>query len=270
MTPDHSHKTLAELLDLSGRRAVVTGGAKGIGAQTARRLAEAGADVVIADLDLSAATATATDIANATGRTIVAAFIDVGDTASIVAAADVAVSRLGGIDIWVNNAGIYPTTGPAIEATDEFIDRMLSINVRGSFAGAREAAKRMQADGTKGGVIVNLASIAGMSATPGISAYVMSKHAVIGMTKVLSREFAPLDIRVVAVAPGPIDTPGVQDQLAPLKAAGVDVGAMLSKTPLGRGGVPDDIARAIVFLASDLAAWVNAETLVVDAGSLAR
>ena len=265
MIPDHSHKTLAELLDLSGRRAVVTGGAKGIGAQTAHRLAEAGADVVIADLDLSAATATATDIANATGRTTVAAFIDVGDTASIVAAADGAGSRLGGIDIWVNNAGIYPTTGPAIEATDEFIDRMLSINVRGSFAGAREAAKRM-----KGGVIVNLASIAGLSATPGISAYVMSKHAVIGMTKVLSREFAPLDIRVVAVAPGPIDTPGVQDQLAPLKAAGVDVGAMLSKTPLGRGGVPDDIARAIVFLASDLAAWVNAETLVVDAGSLAR
>jgi 2-deoxy-D-gluconate 3-dehydrogenase len=122
----------------------------------------------------------------------------------------------------------------------------------------------------KSGVIINLASIAGLSATPGISAYVMSKHAVIGMTKVLSREFAPLDIRVVAVAPGPIDTPGVQDQLAPLKAAGVDVGAMLSKTPLGRGGVPDDIARAIVFLASDLAAWVNAETLVVDAGSLAR
>ncbi|MBM3799156.1 MAG: SDR family oxidoreductase [Actinobacteria bacterium] len=265
MIPDHSNKTLAELLDLSGRRAVVTGGAKGIGAQTARRLAEAGADVVIADLDLSAATATATDIASATGRTTVASFIDVGDTASIVAAADVAVSRLGGIDIWVNNAGIYPTTGPAIEATDEFIDRMLSINVRGSFAGAREAAKRM-----KSGVIINLASIAGLSATPGISAYVMSKHAVIGMTKVLSREFAPLDIRVVAVAPGPIDTPGVQDQLAPLKAAGVDVGAMLTKTPLGRGGVPDDIARAIVFLASDLAAWVNAETLVVDAGSLAR
>lgn len=265
MIADHSNRTLAQLLDLTGRRAVVTGGAKGIGAQTARRLAEAGADVVIADLDLSAATATATEIANATGRTTVAAFIDIGDSATIVAAADVAMSRLGGIDIWVNNAGIYPTTGPAIDATDEFIDRMLTINVRGSFAGAREAAKRM-----KSGVIVNLASIAGLSATPGISAYVMSKHAVIGMTKVLSREFAPLDIRVVAVAPGPIDTPGVQDQLAPLKAAGVDVGAMLSKTPLGRGGVPDDIARAIVFLVSDMAAWVNAETLVVDAGSLAR
>ena len=265
MIADHSNRTLAQLLDLTGRRAVVTGGAKGIGSQTARRLAEAGADVVIADLDLSAATATATEIANATGRTTVAAFIDIGDSATIVAAADVAMSRLGGIDIWVNNAGIYPTTGPAIDATDEFIDRMLTINVRGSFAGAREAAKRM-----KSGVIVNLASIAGLSATPGISAYVMSKHAVIGMTKVLSREFAPLDIRVVAVAPGPIDTPGVQDQLAPLKAAGVDVGAMLSKTPLGRGGVPDDIARAIVFLVSDMAAWVNAETLVVDAGSLAR
>lgn len=265
MIPDHSHRSLAELIDLSGRRAVVTGAAKGIGAQTARRLAQGGADVVIADLDLTAAATTATDIAASTGRTVVAVTLDVSETASIVAAADAAVSRLGGIDIWVNNAGIYPTTGPAIEATDEFIDRMLTVNVRGSFAGAREAAKRM-----KSGVIVNLASVAGLSATPGISAYVMSKHAVIGMTKVLSREFAPLDIRVVGVAPGPIDTPGVQDQLAPLKAAGVDVGAMLSKTPLGRGGVADDIARAILFLVSDLAAWVNAETLVVDAGSLAR
>ena len=148
MIPDHSHKTLAELLDLSGRRVVVTGGAKGIGAQTAHRLAEAGADVVIADLDLSAATATATDIANATGRTTVAAFIDVGDTASIVAAADVAVSRLGGIDIWVNNAGIYPTTGPAIEATDEFIDRMSFADIKTIGEALSKAAEEQEKNAT--------------------------------------------------------------------------------------------------------------------------
>jgi len=225
MIPDHSHKTLAELLDLSGRRAVVTGGAKGIGAQTAHRLAEAGADVVIADLDLS----------------------------------------FGSIDIWVNNAGIFPTTGPAIDAADSFIDRLLEVNVRGSYAGAREAAKRM----SRGGVIVNLASTTGFRAAPGISAYVVSKHAVVGLTKSLALEFGALDVRVVGVAPGPIDTPGVQDQLAPLKAAGLDVAKRMSQTLLGRAGQADDIARVILFLASDMAAWVTGEVVVVDAGSLA-
>ena len=270
MIDDHSERSLAELWSLTGRCAVVTGGAKGIGAHTALRLAEAGADVVIADLDVDGATSTAAEITEKTGRRALAVHIDVADTATIIAAADTTVARLGGIDIWVNNAGIFPTTGPAIDATDEFLDRMLDVNVRGSFAGAREAARRMKARHVKGGVIVNVASIAGLSATAGISAYTISKHAVIGMTKVLSREFAPLDIRVVGVAPGPIDTPGVQDQLAPLRAAGVDVGAMLTGTPLGRGGVPDDIARTITFLVSDMAAWVNAETIVVDAGALAR
>lgn len=265
MIDDHSERPLSQLWSLSGRRAVVTGGAKGIGAQTAHRLAEAGSDVVIGDLDVDVAASTAAEIADRTGRRALAVHMDVADTATIVSAAETAVTRLGGIDIWVNNAGIFPTTGPAIDASDAFLDRMLDVNVRGSFAGAREAARRM-----KGGVIVNVASIAGLSAMAGISAYTISKHAVIGMTKVLSREFAPLDIRVVGVAPGPIDTPGVQDQLAPLRAAGVDVGAMLTGTPLGRGGVPDDIARTIVFLVSDMAAWVNAETIVVDAGALAR
>lgn len=265
MIDDHSERSLTDLWSLAGRCAVVTGGAKGIGARTAARLAEAGADVVIGDLDVDVAASTAAEIADRTGRRALAVHMDVADTATIVSAAETAVTRLGGIDIWVNNAGIFPTTGPAIDASDAFLDRMLDVNVRGSFAGAREAARRME-----GGVIVNVASIAGLSATAGISAYTISKHAVIGMTKVLSREFAPLDIRVVGVAPGPIDTPGVQDQLAPLRAAGVDVGAMLTGTPLGRGGVPDDIARTIVFLVSDMAAWVNAETIVVDAGALAR
>jgi len=275
MIDDHSERSLAELWSLTGRSAVVTGGAKGIGARTALRLAEAGADVVIADLDVDAAASTAAEIADRTGRRALAVHVDVADTATIIAVADAAVTRLGGIDIWVNNAGIFPTTGPAIDATDDFLDHMLDVNVRGSFAGAREAARRMKAGRIQGhrisgGVIVNVASIAGLSATAGISAYTISKHAVIGMTKVLSREFAPLDIRVVGVAPGPIDTPGVQEQLAPLRAAGVDVGAMLTGTPLGRGGVPDDIARTIAFLVSDMAAWVNAETIVVDAGALAR
>lgn len=265
MIADHTGRPLAELQSLSDRRAVVTGGAKGIGAASARRLAEAGADVLIADLDESGAAAMADELMARYGHRASAIRLDISDTASIVAAADFCVERLGGIDIWINNAGIYPTTGPAIEATDDFIDRLLEVNVRGTFAGAREAARRM----SKGGVIINLASTTGFRAAPGISAYVVSKHAVVGLTKSLALEFGPLDIRVVGVAPGPIDTPGVQDQMAPLKAAGLDVAATMARNPLGRAGQADDVARVVAFLASDMAAWIHGEIVVVDAGSLA-
>lgn len=264
MIPEHSQRPLFDLLGLHGRGAVVTGAASGIGLATATRLAEAGADVVVADLDATAAGAAAARITANGGGRAVALRIDVTDSASLAAAADLAVAEFGHLDIWVNNAGIYPTTGPALEASDEFIDRMMEVNVRGSFAGAREAARRM----LRGGVIVNLASTAGFRPAAGISAYVTSKHAVIGLTKNLALELAPRDIRVVAVAPGVIDTPGVQAQLAPLKAAGLDVGSRMSRTPLGRAGHPDDVARVITVLASDLAAWVTGVTVPVDAGSL--
>ena len=264
MIHDHTNRPLVDLLSLAGRRAVVTGGARGIGAATCRRLAEAGAAVLVADIDLAAAQATADEIVRAGGKAI-SARIDVTDTVSVSAAADQVVGELGGLEVWVNNAGIYPTTGPASEVADDFIDKMLEVNVRGTFAGAREAARRM----VNGGVIVNLASTAGFRAAPGISAYVASKHAVVGLTKNLAIEFAARDIRVVGVAPGVIDTPGVQDQLAPLKAAGLDVGARMSHTLLGRAGQPDDVARVITFLVSDLAAWVTGSVIPVDAGSLA-
>ncbi|MEY2995692.1 MAG: hypothetical protein RLZ86_91 [Actinomycetota bacterium] len=265
MIPDHSHRSLDELWRLDGRRAVVTGGARGIGAQIARRLSEAGASVLLADLDPVEAERTATEIRSATGRPTSAIGLDVSKTASIATAADRAVELWQGIDIWVNNAGIFPTTGPAIDATDEFLDRVMSVNVRGTYAGAREAARRMES----GGVIVNLASTTGFRAAPGISAYSISKHAVVGATRALALEFASRDIRVVAVAPGPIATPGVDEQMAPLKAAGLDVAAVMARNPLGRGGVPDDVARVVTFLASDMATWITGEIVVVDAGSLA-
>ena len=261
MIADHTERTLIDLLSMAGRSAVVTGGGRGIGAATVRRLAEAGASVVAADLDVAAAEKVAAD---APGN-VIAAAVDVADSASLAQLAELAVSEFGRLDVWVNNAGIYPTTGPAIEATDEFIDRMLEVNVRGTFAGAREAARRM----TEGGVIVNVASTAGFRAAPGISAYVASKHAVVGLTKNLAIELGPAGVRVVGVAPGVIDTPGVQEQLAPLKEAGLDVGARMTRTLLGRAGQPDDVARVITFLASDLAAWVTGDVVAVDAGALA-
>lgn len=262
---DVSDQPVDRLLDLRGRVAVVTGAARGIGAATAKRLAEAGAAVIVADLDLAGAEQSAKEIA-ATGATAVARAVDVADTASIVALAEAALAEFGGLHVWVNNAGIYPTTGPILEAADAFVDRMLEVNVRGTYAGAREAARRM----SEGGVIVNLASTAGFSGAVGISAYVASKHAVVGLTKSMANEFGPMGIRVLGIAPGVIDTPGVQEQLAPLKAAGLNLAATMASSPLGRVGVPDDVARAILFCASDLSMFMTGSTLLVDGGSLAR
>ena len=265
MIDDHSHRSLLDLLSLQGRTAVVTGAASGIGRAIAARLAEAGAAIVVADLDTDGAERAASEIGATSNTRVIAAHVDITDSATLAAATDRAVSELGGLDIWVNNAGIYPTTGQAIDADDDFIDRMLQVNVRGTFAGAREAARRMD----HGGVIVNLVSTAGFRAANGISAYVTSKHALVGLTKNLAIELAARDIRVVGVAPGVIDTPGVQEQLAPLAAAGLDVAATMNRTLLGRAGQPDDIARMVLVLATDLAAWVTGDVVVVDAGSLA-
>jgi NAD(P)-dependent dehydrogenase (short-subunit alcohol dehydrogenase family) len=264
IVPDVSDRTLAELISLRGRRAVVTGAARGIGAQIVRRLAEAGAAVVAGDLDGDVAGGVAEEVSALGGRAI-GCGLDVSDSASLAAAADLAIAELGGLEIWVNNAGIFPTTGPALDADDAFVDRMLHVNVRGTYAGAREAARRM----ANGGVIVNLVSTAGFKASTGISAYVASKHAVVGVTKALALEFGPLGVRVLAVAPTIIDTPGVREQMAPLKESGVDVEARVAANPLGRMGVPDDVARVVLFCCSDMAAFMTGSTVAVDAGSLA-
>jgi len=261
---DVSGKSLTDLLSLAGRVAVVTGAARGLGAQTVRRLAEAGAHVIAGDLDVAATEALAAEVTAAGGGRVVASHMDVADTDTICAVADQAVADFGRLDIWVNNAGIFPATGPAIDVTDDFVDRMLTVNARGTFAGCREAAKRM----TNGGVIINISSTAGFVAGNGISAYVASKHAVVGITKALALEFGPMDIRVLGIAPTVIDTPGVRHELQPLKDAGLDIEAKLAQSPLGRIGVPDDIARMVVVCASDLAIYMTGSTVAVDAGRL--
>jgi NAD(P)-dependent dehydrogenase (short-subunit alcohol dehydrogenase family) len=264
VAPDLTATPLSQLISLAGKRAVVTGGAKGIGERIAFRLAEAGAAVIIGDIDVAGAEGAASAIAAATGSPVEAVALDVTDTASIAAAADRAVAA-GGLHIWVNNAGIFPTTGDPLEVTDEFVDRMLEVNVRGTYVGAREAAKRM----SDGGVIINLASTAGFKAGVGISAYVASKHAVVGITKNLGVELGPRGIRVLGLAPTVIVTPGVTEQMAPLKAAGLDIEKRMAANPLGRGGVPDDIARVALFCASDLSAYMTGSVIPVDAGALA-
>ncbi len=249
-------------IDLTGKRAVVTGGALGIGAQICARLAQAGAEVILTDMD-GAGEQTAAELASQ-GLAVSWQTCDITDTAQLAAAAD-AAKAAGGLDIWVNNAGIYPTTGPVIDVTDEFLSRMFEVNVRSQFSAAREAAKRMD----HGGSIVNLASIAALRGGAGISAYSASKAAVVAMTHAMAHEFGPRSIRVNAIAPGVIDTPGVRAQLAPLKEQGIDIERTIAGNPLGIGGQPDHIAAAALFLVSELAAFVNGHVLVVDGGSTA-
>ena len=249
---------LSGLIDLTGRRGFVTGGGQGIGAAIAKRLVEAGAHVTIGDIDASAA-----GVAEAIGAEFVRC--DITSASDIDAAIRAAAGADDRLDIVVNNAGIFPTTGPMLEAGDEFVSRMLDVNVRATFSVARDAAKHMCA----GGSIVNLASIAALGGGANISAYAASKAAVVSLTRAFARELGPRGIRVNAVAPGVIDTPGVQDQLQPLKASGVDIASRISANPLGLAGQPDHIARAVLFLVSDLAAFVTGHVLVVDGGSTA-
>ncbi|MEU3339483.1 SDR family NAD(P)-dependent oxidoreductase [Streptomyces sp. NPDC002144] len=266
--PDVSSRSLAELISLSGRLAVVTGGARGLGRAIAERLGEAGADVLLADLEVKLAHTAAEELGRRGRGRALAAHLDVTDAGSVAATADLAVREFGGIDIWVNNAGIFPAV-PALEMTEETWDAVFAVNARGAFLGAREAARRMSEAGN-GGVIVNVVSTAGFRGTgPGLAAYVGSKHAARGITRQLALEFAPFGIRVLGVAPTFVPTEGNMEAAA---AAGVPSDTFLSVMqpgPLGRIGVPDDIARVVLFCASDLAAFMTGSTLLADAGETA-
>ena len=256
--PDVSEKSIAELLSLKGRNAVVTGGARGIGLAICERLAEAGANIVVGDVREDLGKEAAEHIAQQWGVKALFCVVDVSDGASIARLADTTVQELGGIDIWVNNAGIYPFS-PLVEMPDELWDRVLDINLRGTFIGAREAAKRMIA-AHKGGVIINLASTAGYQGGASIAHYVASKHGVRGLTKSLAIELGPQNIRVLALAPTLISTPGISE-------SGLDT-SMFASLPLGRVGVPDDVGRVALFCASDLSMLMTGSTIPVDAGAL--
>jgi NAD(P)-dependent dehydrogenase (short-subunit alcohol dehydrogenase family) len=275
--PDVSSRSLADLVSLAGRIALVTGGGKGIGAAVARRLAEAGAGVMVADIDKAAAEQVAGEIREAAGSSggrssgssakAVGVELDVTDSAAVEAVVARAVAELGGLDILVNNAGIFPIF-PVLAMPDEEWDRVLRTNLYGAFYCAREAGRQMVG---KGGVIVNVASIQAFRAgAPGLAPYTSSKGALVSLTQALAVELGPMGIRVLAVAPTVVDTPGLQANMPIFQAAGVaDVIETVSATlPLGRTAVPDDVARVVLFCASDLATLMTGDTLLVDAGHL--
>jgi len=262
---------------LKGKRALVTGAARGLGAMIARRMAEEGAHVIVNDLNLSAAQATADEIGGD------ALACDVSDSAS-VAAMFAAVAKLGDLDILVNNAGISGIEGDNAarariarlaeaaaqgEAPEDSLDggitdisddswhRMIGVHLNGTFFCCREAAALMRPRGT--GNIVNMGSVMGTFGRPGGTAYCAAKAGILGFTRALAHELAPRNIRVNALAPGWIHT-DMTDPLKPMHPM------LEAQTPMGRLGDPDDIAWAAVYLASDEAKFVTGQVLSPNGG----
>ncbi|SFI90687.1 SDR family NAD(P)-dependent oxidoreductase [Amycolatopsis sacchari] len=266
--PDVSTHTISELVSLAGRVAVVTGGARGIGYAIANRFAEAGAHVVVADLDKAAAEQAAQEISGEHGARCLAGVVDVGNEQAVRDLADRVVRELGSPHIWVNNAGLYPAKS-LFEVTEEDWDLVLDVNLKGAFIGAKEAAKKMM-DAKSRGVIINMTSVSGYRASSrGNPAYVSAKHGIRGLTRSLATQLGPHGIRVLSVAPATVETPGLQQSRKEVAARGVPQIDSHQLKPLGRDGVPDDIARVALFCASDLSMLMTGSTLVVDGGVLA-
>ncbi|MFE3193597.1 SDR family oxidoreductase [Nocardia sp. NPDC059240] len=189
--------------DLTGKKIAITGGARGIGAATARLLADRGAAVALGDIDADLVDETAASIAAATGVRVVGLKVDVTDRDSFAAFLDEADEGLGGLDVLINNAGIMPT-GEFLDESDAVTDRQLDINVHGVITGSKLAGRRFAARGS--GHIVNIASVAGISAAPGVAVYCATKHAVVGLGAALHQELAPKGVTVTTIAPSFVNT----------------------------------------------------------------
>ncbi len=243
-------------MTLSGKIALVTGAAQGIGREIAMGLAADGADVAICDVNLEAAQKTASDIA-ARGRKTLSLKANVAVSAEVTSMIDQAVEKLGRIDILVNNAGIT-RDGLILRMKEEDWDLVLDINLKGAFNCAKAALKYLSKQ--RGGTIINIASIVGAMGNAGQANYVASKAGLIGLTKTIAREYANRGVTSNAVAPGFIDT-------AMTQALSENVRAELSKQiPLGRLGSPEDVANAVRFLASPAATYITGHVIHVNGG----
>lgn len=243
---------------LTGRVAIVTGAGRGIGKAIALGLADAGADVVVAARTASDIEATAGEI-TAKGRKALAVPTDVRQSDQVDNLVDKAVAQFGTIDILVNNAGGY-FVASTTELSEGGWDAIIRENLKSVFLCSKAAAKVMM--GQKKGNIINVASVVGFRAYTSNAAYGAAKAGIINFTKTLAVDLAPYNIRVNAIAPGFIATPGS------LQLLEVDKGlkAMVDRIPLGRLGQPEEVAQGIVYLASDAASYVTGQTLIVDGG----
>ncbi len=242
--------------DLSGQVALVTGAARGLGRAIAENLARCGAKVACVDVNAELLDQTAAAIV-AAGGTAMALTCDVTDSARVSAVVDEVVNAWGGLDILVNNAGITKDT-LLLRMKDDQWDAVININLRGTFLFTRSAARALMK--SQRGRIINIASVAGIMGNPGQSNYSASKAGVIGLTRTVAKEVASRGITVNAVAPGFIGTDMAH-------ALGDEIIEQIKKnTPLGRLGDPQDVADAVLFLASEGAGFITGHVLTVDGG----
>jgi 2-deoxy-D-gluconate 3-dehydrogenase len=255
--------------DLAGKGVIVTGGAMGIGWGIVKRFVEAGANVLVADVDDELAAHKVAEL-EGPGKAV-AMGVDVTDEMAGERLVDECVASFGSVDILVNNAGIYPMI-PMLELTREAWQRVIDVNLTGLSFVSKAAGARMAEQGA-GGKIINVASIDALHPSMvGLAAYDSSKGGVLMFTKAFALEMAPHGVNVNAIAPGGISTEGTA---APLAGSGLTADEMTAMTerfiaqiPLGRMGEPDDIAKVAVFLASSAADYITGELIVVDGGRL--
>lgn len=253
---------------LDGKTAIVTGGAVGIGRACVQRMAEEGAKVAILDMLETEGRSLAAEL-TASGHTAAFWQVDVSDEAAVKAAIDAAAQQFGGLHIMVNNAGISGSPKPTDQVTEEEWDRVQAVNVKGVFFGTKHAIAHLRRAGA--GSIINLSSIAGLIGIGGIAPYHASKGAVRLMSKNDAITYAAEKIRVNSIHPAYIWTPMVENHLRAtspdLEAAKAAAGSV---HPIGNMGEPDDIAWAVVWLASDEAKFVTGTEIVIDGGYTAR
>ncbi len=257
---------LQQLFDLSGKVAIVTGGAMGIGLGIVRRLTEAGANVVIVDINSEAGTRAVEEIRTSGWKS---EFVqaDVSDESQVREAVSFAVSRFNHVDILVNNAGIYPNI-PAMSMSPAGFERVLAVNLKSAFLFTKSVAERMIEQGT-GGKIINITSIDALHpSSVGLAVYDASKHGLWGFTKNTALELAPHNIQVNAIAPGGITTPGTgAGKPVPPDLEAV-IKHFMEKIPMKRMGDPDEIGTVALFLASRASSYMTGSRVVVDGGVL--
>lgn len=243
---------------LEGKRAIVTGGASGFGAGIARRFAEEGARVIVADLNGEAARALAAELGDAD----LGVAVDVSNAADVAALAETANRLLGGVDIVVNNAGVGHTPQPLDELADEAFDRIAAVNMRAIYLMSKVFVPAMKAQGA--GAILNIASTGGVSPRPNLTWYNASKGWVITATRAMAVELAPFQVRVNALNPVAGDTPLLKTFMG---ADTPEVRAkFLASIPIGRFSTPEDMGAAAAFLCSDDASMITGVALEVDGG----
>jgi len=260
-------KKIEQLFDLSGKVAIVTGGAMGIGKGISLRLAEAGASVIVSDINLEAARATVAEMA-AMGYRAKEFQSDTSKVMDAEKTVQAAINTYGDLHILVNNAGIYPFS-PAIDMPEALWDKTISINLKGPMFFAQAAARAMISKG-HGGKIVNIASVDAFHPTGNLVNYDASKGGVVMLTKALAKEWATKGINVNAIAPGAVQTPGAAAGFTGLNKEQAEAAtkAFLATIPLGRQGVPDDIARVALFLATEASDYITGAIIVADGGYL--